>query len=100
MGKGKGKRHWNYFNACNSRLCDQTVTFVGVLNACASMVGLEEGRCVHQQIIEYECDSDVFVANSLVDMYAKCGNIEDAWRVFTRCHLEMWSLGMPWYWDM
>jgi hypothetical protein len=18
----------------------------------------------------------------------------------TRCHFEMWSLGMPWYWDM
>ncbi len=57
---------------------------MGVLNACASIVGLEEGRCVHQQIIEYGYDSDVFVANSLVDMYAKCGSIEDAWRVFNK----------------
>ncbi|CAM6049373.1 unnamed protein product [Sphagnum compactum] len=60
------------------------VTFVGVLNACASVVALEEGRCVHQQIVEYGWDSDVFVVNSLVDMYAKCGSIEDAWRVFNR----------------
>jgi pentatricopeptide repeat protein len=60
------------------------VTFVGVLNACASLVALEEGRCVHQQIVEYGWDSDVFVVNSLVDMYAKCGSIEDAWRVFNR----------------
>jgi pentatricopeptide repeat protein len=28
------------------------------------------------------CESDVIVGNSLVDMYAKCGSMEDAWRVF------------------
>jgi pentatricopeptide repeat protein len=61
-----------------------SVTIVGVLNACASIVGLEEGRCVHQQIVECGWDSDVFVANSLVDMYVKCGSIEDAWRVFNK----------------
>jgi pentatricopeptide repeat protein len=27
------------------------VTFVGMLNACASVGALEEGRCVHEQII-------------------------------------------------
>ncbi len=61
-----------------------SVTFVGVLNACASILTLEEGRCVHQQTVEFVCDSDVFVGNSLVDMYAKCGSIEDAWRVFNK----------------
>ncbi len=55
-----------------------SVTFVGVLNACASVVALEDGRCVHQQIVECGWDSNVFVANSLVDMYVKCGSIEDA----------------------
>jgi hypothetical protein len=29
-----------------------SVTFVGVLNACASVVALEEGSCVHEQIIQ------------------------------------------------
>jgi pentatricopeptide repeat protein len=48
------------------------------------MVTLEEGRCVHLQIIECGWDSDVFVANSLVDIYTKCGSIEDAWRVFNK----------------
>jgi pentatricopeptide repeat protein len=28
------------------------------------------------------CESDVIVGNSSVDMYAKCGSMEDAWRVF------------------
>jgi pentatricopeptide repeat protein len=54
----------------------------GVLNACASVVALEEGRHVHEQIIQTGCNSDVFVSNSLIDMYAKCGSLEDAWRVF------------------
>ncbi|CAK9866409.1 unnamed protein product, partial [Sphagnum jensenii] len=61
-----------------------SVTFVGVLNACASVVALEDGRCVYQQIVECGWDSNAFVANSLVDMYAKCGSIEDALRVFNK----------------
>ncbi|CAK9881683.1 unnamed protein product [Sphagnum jensenii] len=61
-----------------------TLTFVGVLNACASLAALEEGRHLHQQIIQSGCESDVLVGNSLVDMYAKCGSIEDAWTVFNR----------------
>ncbi|CAM6011774.1 unnamed protein product [Sphagnum balticum] len=60
------------------------VTFVGVLNACASLVALDEGRCVHEQIIQSGCEADAFVGSSLIDMYAKCGSIEDAWAVFNR----------------
>jgi pentatricopeptide repeat protein len=59
-----------------------SVIFVGVLNACASMAAIEEGRCVHQQIIQTGLMSNVFVGIILVDMYAKCGSIEDAWRLF------------------
>jgi pentatricopeptide repeat protein len=58
-----------------------SITFVGVFDACASIVALEEGRCVHEEIIESGWDSDVFVVNSWVDMYAKCGSMEDAQRV-------------------
>jgi pentatricopeptide repeat protein len=59
-----------------------SVTFVGVLNACASIGALEEGRCAHAEITQSGCESHVFVWNSLVDMYAKCGSMDDAWRVF------------------
>jgi pentatricopeptide repeat protein len=61
-----------------------SVTFVGVLNTCASVAALEEGRCVQQQIIESGLESDVIVGNNLVDMYAKCGSLEDAYRVFNK----------------
>jgi len=66
------------------RVQPNQITFVGLLNACASVSALEEGRRVHKQIIERGCESNIFVGNSLVDMYAKCGSIEDAQRVFDR----------------
>ncbi len=59
-------------------------TFVGVLNACASLAALEDGRSVHEQITRSGYESVTFVGNSLVDMYAKCGSVEDAWRVFNK----------------
>jgi hypothetical protein len=37
----------------------------------------EEGRCVLEQIIDCGWNSDVFVGNCLVDMYVKCGSMED-----------------------
>ncbi len=55
-----------------------------VLNACASVVALEEGRCAHEHIINGGWDSNVFVFVILVDMYAKCGSMGDAWRVFNK----------------
>ncbi len=61
-----------------------SVTFAGVLNACASGVALEEGRSVHYQIIQSGLESDVVVGSSLVDIYAKCGSIQDSWRVFNK----------------
>ncbi|CAM6127307.1 unnamed protein product [Calypogeia fissa] len=60
-----------------------TVTFVAILNACAATLDIEEGRRVHAQVIQSNCDENMFVRNSLVAMYAKCGGIDEAWRVFT-----------------
>ncbi|CAM6002728.1 unnamed protein product, partial [Sphagnum balticum] len=80
---GQGKEALVHFERmCEEGVQPNYVTFVGVLNACASVIALEEGRHVHQQIIQSGLESDVFVGSSLVDMYAKCGRIEDAWKVF------------------
>jgi pentatricopeptide repeat protein len=69
-------------------------TFVGMLNACANIIALEEGRCSHEQIIQSCYASAAFVGNSLVDMYAKCGSMEDARRVFNKlpsCDVICWN---------
>jgi len=59
-------------------------TFVPVLSACASLQALDEGLLVHQHIIQCGWEADVFVGSCLVDMYAKCGSMEDAQSVFNK----------------
>jgi pentatricopeptide repeat protein len=70
------------------KVCGQTVTIVGVLNACASILELEEGRYIHEQIIQSSCKSISFVGNSLVGMYTKYGSMDDAGRVFNKMPLN------------
>jgi pentatricopeptide repeat protein len=55
-------------------------TFVPVINACANLQSLEEGRYIHTQIIQKWLSQIPYVGNSLIHIYAKCGSIEDAWR--------------------
>ncbi|KAJ7542120.1 hypothetical protein O6H91_10G090800 [Diphasiastrum complanatum] len=58
------------------------VTFTCVLSACASLAALEQGKQLHFDIIKRGFQSDVIVGSTLVDMYAKCGCIEDARELF------------------
>ncbi|KAJ7534651.1 hypothetical protein O6H91_13G104200 [Diphasiastrum complanatum] len=62
------------------------VTYVVLLKACASIAALEEGKQIHSDIIKSGFESDVIVGSILVDMYAKCGRIENACRVFNNMH--------------
>ncbi|XP_057854722.2 pentatricopeptide repeat-containing protein At3g12770 [Cryptomeria japonica] len=58
-------------------------TFSSVLPACAKLRALEQGVKIHQSIIESGILSDV-LANALVDMYAKCGYIQMARKLFEK----------------
>ncbi|XP_010250424.1 PREDICTED: pentatricopeptide repeat-containing protein At3g12770-like [Nelumbo nucifera] len=59
-------------------------TFPFVLNAYASRSSLFEGKMVHGDVIRTGFESDMFVEAALVDMYAKCGDTDDGWRVFDK----------------
>eukprot|EP01018_Ginkgo_biloba_P030462 Gb_36434 [translate_table: standard] len=61
-----------------------SITITSVLPACVPLAALQHGKEIHGHIIKNEFESDVFVCSALVDMYAKCGNIEIARRVFDR----------------
>lgn len=54
------------------------VTFVSILDACAAEGSLEEGRVMHTFVLDSEFVSDVVVGTALVNMYGKCGKLEDA----------------------
>eukprot|EP01018_Ginkgo_biloba_P001986 Gb_13633 [translate_table: standard] len=59
-------------------------SFSTILNACASLRALERGKHVHAHVIKTGFESNVFVGSALVDMYAKCGCIDDARQVFDK----------------
>eukprot|EP01018_Ginkgo_biloba_P019689 Gb_04894 [translate_table: standard] len=61
-----------------------SVTMINVLQACAHLGALEQGIWIHGYIIRKGFESEVFVANSLIDMYAKCGSVEIARNVFDK----------------
>ncbi|XP_024541824.1 putative pentatricopeptide repeat-containing protein At3g01580 [Selaginella moellendorffii] len=60
------------------------MTFATVMNSCASYSTLEEGRAVHALIVESGFDSDPVVANSIVTMYGRCGELVEAGRMFDK----------------
>ncbi|PSS15659.1 Pentatricopeptide repeat-containing protein [Actinidia chinensis var. chinensis] len=50
--------------------------------ACAVLSRIDIGRSIHCVVLKTGFDGDVFVGSSVVDMYAKCGDIRDARKVF------------------
>ena len=60
------------------------ISLVNILPACASLAALLHGREVHGFAIRSGLVDDVFVGNAVVDMYAKCGEVEEANKVFQR----------------
>lgn len=58
-------------------------TISSALSACAARAALVEGNQVHAVLCKSGIGSNVFVISSLVDMYAKCGVIQEAYTVFS-----------------
>lgn len=50
--------------------------------ACAGLAAMIEGKQVNALLFKSGFCSNIFVASSLIDMYAKCGGIEEAYKVF------------------
>ncbi|KAM3386004.1 hypothetical protein ACQJBY_009576 [Aegilops geniculata] len=57
-------------------------TIVSVLNACAEIGALALGRRVHVFVSKVGLVGNRHVGNTLIDLYAKCGGVEDARKVF------------------
>ena len=57
-------------------------TFVGVVNACSDLGAIQEGKQIHGYSLKLGFESQMYVITALVDMYAKCGSINDARKGF------------------
>lgn len=58
------------------------ITLSGVLSACASIGALDLGKQIDVYASQRGLKHDIFVATALIDMYAKCGNLDNALRIF------------------
>ncbi|KAI3523222.1 hypothetical protein L1887_01280 [Cichorium endivia] len=60
-------------------------TYAIMLSICSQTGDLELGKVIHSLIITTGVGIDAFLTNPLVDMYAKCGRIDQARLTFNKC---------------
>ncbi|GAY32528.1 hypothetical protein CUMW_273870 [Citrus unshiu] len=57
-------------------------TYADLIFVCSSLRSLQLGRKVHDNILSSKCQPDVVLHNHILNMYGKCGSLEDARMVF------------------
>lgn len=70
-------------------------TLVVTLSACGAIVALDFGRQIHSLIRHTKLGESTPLSNSLIDMYAKCGAVEEAYRIFSnmkRKNVISWNI--------
>lgn len=67
----------------NNQLKMNKVSAVSALLAASEMKDLDKGLEIHDFSVKQSIDSDVMVATSLMTMYAKCGELEKVYELFS-----------------
>lgn len=62
-----------------------SLTYSSALLACSGMRAVREGRQIHGLVLKSGFVSDLCVESSLMDVYSKCGAIEDTCLMFRCC---------------
>uniref|UniRef100_A0A1D1XEG9 Pentatricopeptide repeat-containing protein At1g20230 n=1 Tax=Anthurium amnicola TaxID=1678845 RepID=A0A1D1XEG9_9ARAE len=68
----------------NDSIRPNAVTITSVLSACTDLKAQPQGMQIHGYVLRNSLESNIFVSTALVDMYAKCENMDYAVRVFGR----------------
>ncbi|KAJ0800160.1 putative tetratricopeptide-like helical domain superfamily, DYW domain-containing protein [Helianthus annuus] len=64
------------------KIAPNPTTITSILSACAQLGALSLGKRVHDLASREGFESNVYVSTALIDMYAKCGSIQEARQVF------------------
>ncbi|XP_042510640.1 pentatricopeptide repeat-containing protein At1g11290, chloroplastic-like [Macadamia integrifolia] len=59
-----------------------SVALMGILSSCSRSGALQHGRRIHALAIKTGFGEDTFVGSTLIDMYANCGDLENARNLF------------------
>ncbi|XP_027332329.1 pentatricopeptide repeat-containing protein At3g24000, mitochondrial isoform X2 [Abrus precatorius] len=60
---------------------DRTL-YNALLKRCTQLGKLKEGKLVHSHVLNSKFKNDIVIQNSVLFMYARCGSLEDARRLF------------------
>ncbi|TKY52329.1 putative pentatricopeptide repeat-containing protein [Spatholobus suberectus] len=77
-------------------------SFTSALGACAVLAVLYCGQQLHGVIVHRGLDNNLELSNALIYMYAKCGNIADSHKIFSKMlctNLVSWTSMMIGYGD-
>ncbi|KAL7144561.1 hypothetical protein ABFS83_07G020600 [Erythranthe nasuta] len=71
-----------FLDLIKSHIKPDDITLGTVLHACSNLATLGHGRMVHACVVRFGFRAYAYVGNGLVNMYAKCGDISNAYRAF------------------
>ncbi|KAG8380657.1 hypothetical protein BUALT_Bualt06G0038700 [Buddleja alternifolia] len=71
-----------YRKMCSEGVKPDGFTLVSLLTACAELGALALGRRAHVYMMKLGFDKNLHASNALLVLYAKCGNIREARKVF------------------
>ncbi|KAL5706134.1 hypothetical protein ACHQM5_024342 [Ranunculus cassubicifolius] len=56
------------------------------ISACSGLAAMDLGKQFHSFVIKLGFDMEIYVGSSVIDMYAKCGSMEDSVKAFDEQH--------------
>src|SRR5258706_14597262 len=80
---GNGKESIDLFQQMQKQgIQPDHITYTIALSACSDLLALSIGKEIHSQIIQSGIEWNIEMKNSLLNMYLKCGNMNDARSIF------------------
>ena len=52
------------------------LAYINAIKACSTLGALDQGKQLHAEVNRFKNDTRVVINHSLMDMYIKCGSIE------------------------
>ncbi|GLU12398.1 hypothetical protein SLE2022_290830 [Rubroshorea leprosula] len=77
-----------FLRMLRSSVMPDEATFVVTLSACSALGALDFGRWIQYYINRTNLCDIVSINNALIDMYAKCGAVEEAYVIFNRMKVK------------
>eukprot|EP00250_Pteridium_aquilinum_P008849 c18255_g1_i1 orf=1575-3614(-) len=92
---GKGVRALELFERMQQEgVKPDAITYVNVFSLCASLGAMTKGKMIHEGIMGTELESDIDVRASIINMYGRLCNEQDALNMFNKSpkqYVSLWN---------